>query len=176
MTVKRTTQHPARKPAKRKPAKRTPAKRKSVRPPALKTLPMRRFLVQLSTHGPGYQQPQDDRSELKQFVFIVQAARVEDIGEPLRDAIEAARKDDTGMLKVVKNLHIDWIIDPAKPEPGLVWECATLTEVKRGPAQITRASGAYSWHRKDDEDSNMFANFEEEKDAVDEDDEAPATN
>ncbi|HKP63843.1 MAG TPA: hypothetical protein VJV78_44215 [Polyangiales bacterium] len=137
---------------------------------------MRRFLVQLSTHAPGYEKPEDDRSELRQFVFIVQAARVEDIEEPLGDAIAEARKDDTGMLKLVKDLHIDWIIDPDKPQPGLVWECSTMTEMKRGTAQITRASGAYSWNRNDDEDSNLFAKYEQDAvDKRDEDEEAPAT-
>ena len=165
---------PARKPANLKPSKRKPGKRKPVRTTAPKASPMRKFVVQLSTHGPGYNKPQDDRSELKQFVFIVQAASVEDIEEPLGDAIEEARKDDTGMLKFVKNLHIDWIIDPDNPQAGLVWECSTMTEMKRGTAQITRAIGAYSWNRDDDEDSNLFADFEEAEKKKD--DEAPATN
>lgn len=135
------------------------AKKKNVK----KALKQRLYLVQLSTDGPGHGKPPDDLSDHKQFVFAVEATGDKTMIDTVVEFIEKKRNDPSSLLSTVPNLHVDWIIEPAKVRPGLLWEYSIATDVTTGAAELYRSFGGVGqWENADG--GTLLVDWDDEKD------------
>lgn len=131
---------------------------------AKKTATKRLYLVQLSSDGPGYNEPPDDLSDHKQFIFAVEATGDRTMVDTVVEFIEEKRKDASSALSTVSQLHIDWIIEPAKVRPGLLWEYSIATDVKTGAAELYRSFNGVGLWENADGGGSLFLDFDDEKD------------